>query len=54
MLDPQNQISQHKNDKVIIIALFIGPNSLDNQYQLEELERLIVLDLFKFSSIIFI
>ena len=41
MLDPQNQISQHKNDKVIIIALFIGSNSSDNQYQLEELERLI-------------
>jgi len=41
MLDPQNQISQRKNDKVIIIALFIGSNSIDNQYQLEELERLI-------------
>ena len=41
MLDPQNQINKYKNDKVIIIALFIGSHSIENQYQLEELERLV-------------
>ena len=37
---PEND-REHKKDSVIIVALFIGSPSLEDQYQINELERLI-------------